>query len=149
MFIFNLGVNLNCEWEGESDYRIWYINIENKLSYPIKFEAVYVRNSNAPIRNIQPNELRVDWILNGYKGDGQKAHKRIKQILVYRESDNTLIMLLKGSEIDKYVIYTGKSIYGGSTSCQFLFEVKEEDFGVGVNKGMGFKEEVGDDDFIN
>jgi hypothetical protein len=143
MFIFNLAVNLNCilfdEFE-EYDDRIWFINIENKLSYPIKFEAVYIRSSDGPIENIRPNEIRVDWILDGYKGEGQKAHKRIKQISVYKESDNSLIMQLKGSEIDKYVIYTGKSIYGGSTSCQFLFQIKEDDLGVGVNKGMSFEE---------
>ena len=145
--IFILLSSLNCLYlpdfifpDDDYDDRIWYIDIENKLSYSVKFEAVYTQNRGNIIRDIQPNEIRVDWILNGSKNAGQKAHKRIKQISVYKETDNNLIMLLKGSEIDKYVIYTGISIYG-IDDYQFLFQIKEENLGVGINKTMRFEEE--------
>jgi hypothetical protein len=137
MFVSSLTYNLGCE----DDDRTWYINIENKLSYPVKVETIFTDGSKSKISNIQSNEVRVDWIFWIPQNAGRKAHKGIYQISVYKESDNTLIMQLKGSEIDKYVKYTGKSIYGVD-DYQFLFQIKEDDLNVGVNKGMSFEEEV-------
>ena len=137
IFIFNFLSNLNC-FE-DADNKIWFIDIENKLSYSIKVEFIFINKPKSTISDIQPNEIRTEWISTyyNYQNSGKKAHKRIKQISVYKESDNTLIMQLKDSEIDKYVIYTDENIYGGY-SYQFLFQIKEEDFGVGVKKVTDF-----------
>jgi hypothetical protein len=153
IFIFNLLSNLNCLLlllpDDDEKSRTWYIGIENKLSYPIKVETIFANGRKSKISDIQPNEIRVDWILGVSHHAGRKAHKEIYQISVYKESDNALIMQLKGSEMDKYVICTGKSICGGNDEYQFLFEIKEENLGVGVNKGMNFEEEVGENQFEN
>jgi hypothetical protein len=47
-------------------------------------------------------------------------------------------MLLQGEEMDEYVIYVEQEKY---SSYLFRLEVNEEHIGVGLNKGMNFKEE--------
>jgi len=140
LFIFILFGNLSCigGWEGYSD-RTWFIDVQNQLLYPIRVETIFFKGNKHKIDNIQPNEIRVEWILSGYDNDGKKASKRIFEISVYRESDNALIMRARGAEIDDLVIYKGKSFYAGGNDYQFLFQIKEEDL---LNKGFGFEDEI-------
>jgi len=137
IFIFILFSNLNC-YEGYCD-KTWFVDIQNKLLYPIKVETIFFKGNKRKIDNIQPNEIRVEWILNGYENDGKKASKRIFQISVYRESDDALIMQIRGAEIDDLVVYKGKSFYSGGNDYQFLFQIKEEDL---LNKGIVFEDDI-------
>jgi hypothetical protein len=69
-----------------------------------------------------------------------KASKYIKSISVFK-LDDTQLIYLKGSEIDKRVIHTGTRKY----DVYFRFEIKEEDFGFGIDKGMNFEEGIKED----
>ena len=42
-------------------------------------------------------------------------------------------MQLRGTQIDEYVIYMGKSVYGGINDWQFLFQIKEEGLNIDFN----------------
>ena len=133
VFIFSLGCS-------EYVYRTWFIDIENKLSYPIKVESIFISDNKTAIRIIPPNEIRAVWT-HSTEEKRPAAHKRIRRIYVYRESDDVLIMILEGTIINNHVIYMGESIYGVN-DCWFLFQIREEDVGIGLDKGIDFKEEL-------
>ena len=140
MLVFILFVNLGCEEEHD---RTWFVDIENELSYPIRVDTIFIQGHKHKIRGIQPSETRVEWLLRGYeKNDGKRLSRRVFQISVFRESDNALIMQLRESEIDDYVIYVGESVYGSTTDYQLLFQIKESDLGFGIERVLDFEDEV-------
>ena len=66
-----------------------------------------------------------------------KASKFIWNIWVAK-SDHTPLIHLTGYEIDKRMVRTGKR----ERDTFFRFEIKEEDFGFGIDKSMNFEEEI-------
>jgi len=66
-----------------------------------------------------------------------KASKFIWNIWVSK-ADHTPLIHLEGDEIDKRMIRTGKA----ESDVFFRFEVKEDDFGFGVDKKINFEEEI-------
>jgi len=144
IFNFSLFCNSGCldipDIDGDYDANTWYIDIENKLSYSVRIENIFYNGKKSKIDSIQPNEIRVDWISNGPKNSVPNASTRIYQMSVFKENNNTLIMQLMGAEMNNYIIHTGKSIYGGANDLQFLFQIREEDVGVGVDKEINLNE---------
>jgi hypothetical protein len=82
-------------------------------------------------------ELQVYISGEEWDNKGTKASNYIKSISVFK-LDNTRLIYLKGSAIDKRVIHTGERKY----NVYFRFGIKEEDFGFGINKEMNFEEEI-------
>ena len=76
-------------------------------------------------------------IASGEDYNNAKPSKFIWNIWVSK-SDHTPLIHLEGDEIDKRMVRTGKA----ESEVFFRFEIKEDDFGFGIDKKMNYEEEI-------
>jgi len=74
-------------------------------------------------------------IASGEDYNNAKPSKFIWNIWV-SEADHTPLIHLEGDEIDKRIVRTGKA----ESEVFFRFEIREEDFGFGIDKKMNYEE---------
>ena len=114
---------------GSDEYcSLW---IENKTDDVL---SVYITGKiNKTYKFIEGNtSLHVRLVENIAGKEITKASKYIETISVLTPLDNTLLLYLDCAEkIDKKVIFTGRAYW-------FLFQINEEDFGLGITKNMEF-----------
>ena len=112
----------------------WNIIIINSLPYPI--DAVVIFNSDLSRLRLIPIASGEEKIVSDdYVFENPEAHKGINKISIFSE-DKTPLIILRGIEMDEYVIFERES--GGA--CWFSLEVEEEYEGIGLNKGINLNE---------
>ena len=131
--------------------RTWSLVIVNKLTYPICVEVTLSSEArHSPSSGQRKFELliepeKIDFISNFHMHPRteSKAHKGVREILVFSEDKTIPLMILRGKAMDEYVVRVGS--YHNNDGWQFCLEVNEENIGVGLNKGMYFEEDVEDE----
>ena len=128
--------------------RIWSVVIVNKLPYPIYVNVVFNKyNGSKKSFELSIESEKIAFSRNHMDPSiPSKAHRGIDKISVFLEDQKTPLMILKGNEMNEYVIRVGD--YHDTPSYngwQFCLEIEEINIGVGLNKGMDFEiEDRGD-----
>ena len=126
-------------------YRDWEVKVVNKLSDSIYVAVRFCGNDKIEycrydLGPMQPEEMASARRQDVWGESSPKAHEEIYKIFVFSE-DKTPLIILKGKEMDEYVVFIGKDESG---NYLFYFEVKEEDIGtymgVDLYKGIDFGE---------
>jgi hypothetical protein len=146
ILLFSLIGCIDMVFDADPDMKVWSVVVVNKLPYSIyaivefdrkasmsspgKKQELFIKSEKMAFasRPIDPKIPR-------------KAHRGIKEILVFSEDKTTPLIILRGQEMDKYVIHVGDYWIDG---WQFCLGVNEENIGVFLSKGIDF-EEIGEE----
>ena len=125
------------------DGATYYVEIVSKLSYPISAVVESQERHKKDLGIILPNEM-VECVTSLRASASKNANKGIRRISIYTE-DGTLWILLKGSNVNKYLVYRKESTVddiqkGRESWCKFRLEVTEELMGIGLKKDINFEE---------
>ena len=111
------------------DMRGWNIEIINNLPYPIYVIAIFDPDFRIELGPITPGEIESKHGRSIPTSVLPEAHREIRKVSVFSE-DGKPFMILKGKEMDEYVVFKEQiELY-----YVFSLEVKEEYEGIGIEK---------------
>ena len=129
IFMFSF---LGC---GDDDYDL--LGIENQTQDVLSFHIT--GDVNKTFKFVEGNTHFTVSVAKYKKGRIIKMSDYIETISVFTPLDNIPLIYLSGSAIDDKVVYT--SIRDRAGFYNYYIEITEEDFGLGLDKGIDFERE--------
>jgi hypothetical protein len=113
----------------------------NSLPYPIYATLILKSNEEIELGPIDSEEKASVNYGRFEKIGLLQAHEKIHKISIFSKNKE-LLMVFKGKEMNKYVVFMGKDRY---KDYLFRLEVKKENIKMGLNKRSDFEEGMEDE----